>query len=147
MTRNILPTPNIKAGNSKKIWISPGRTWTYDQSVNSRPLYHWATQDLAHPADRMAAGRQRWFGASDSQAIFWGNHLTHRTGSPSVRTKIRPGFEPSRLEILSRPRTRGASPKLSGKSSRRWASARPRIRRFSRFSGPRPSALQFSYPF
>ena len=57
------------------------------------------------PHHRMARGRQRWFGVTSWQAIFWGNHLTHRTGSPSVRTKIRPGFEPSRLEILSRPRT------------------------------------------
>ena len=26
--------------------FSPSRTWTYDQSVNSRSLYHWATEDI-----------------------------------------------------------------------------------------------------
>lgn len=25
--------------------ISPSRIRTYDQSVNSRPLYHWATEE------------------------------------------------------------------------------------------------------
>ena len=25
---------------------SPGRIWTYDKPVNSRPLYPWATEDI-----------------------------------------------------------------------------------------------------
>ncbi len=32
------------------IEISPGRIWTYDQSINSRPLCHWATEELEIPA-------------------------------------------------------------------------------------------------
>ena len=27
-------------------YYSPGRIWTYDQSINSRALYHWATREL-----------------------------------------------------------------------------------------------------
>ena len=31
--------------STEEVWISPDRTRTYDQSVNSRPLYHWATEE------------------------------------------------------------------------------------------------------
>ena len=31
--------------------LSPSRIWTYDQSVNSRPLYHWATEEQRKEAD------------------------------------------------------------------------------------------------
>ena len=28
-----------------KLWSSSGRTWTYDQLINSQLLYHWATEE------------------------------------------------------------------------------------------------------
>ena len=34
-----------KGQKSDNYKISPSRIWTYDQSVNSRPLYHWATEE------------------------------------------------------------------------------------------------------
>ena len=49
-TGNVWPI-TVKASpilNKKRFlikWISPSRIRTYDQSVNSRPLYHWATEE------------------------------------------------------------------------------------------------------
>ena len=37
--------PDLHRGVDGDFQISSSRIWTYDQSVNSRPLYHWATEE------------------------------------------------------------------------------------------------------